>query len=617
MSSGVSYQVANNRKILEFISRCLDESKTIGFDTESSGPQLLHQDMVNLWRAELTGYSVYIPETASAFYIPLRHRENNVPLEAGLQLLGDVLRSPCVKRAHSVKHEIKAVAQDYGSALTPGNWEDSQILPWLLNRPVEGKSPFGLKAQAREFLGIEMHDFKAVVGKDRVFADLDPLLPETYHYACEDAVGSHLLAEQCLPLMDAFPGLLQVFKEREMPFVWVLRHMEDTGMCIDAAYLNALAGELDTLIAPYREEWDYLSDGMNHRSPKQLQTLFEDETWLKDLAEVNTKSGTYKTNRETMEGIAASRLVSDVGRRLAQLKMELSEAEKIRGTYCGPLVEQASQYPDGRIHASFHHTGTVTGRLSHSDPNLGNIPTRTAFGKRVMRAFVAPGEGWSMLSADESQLELRLLAHFAGGSLADAYQKDEDIHQQTADFTGLQRNPYAKNLNFAMIYGARGKKLGRMLGCSPKDAEGYYEKLMGARPEIARLHERMIAAADRRGYIKTLGGRFRPIPELRSSSRGIRWRGERLVKNTPIQGSAADLVKIAMLNFYNYLAANHELERVQIADQVHDDVICYVKDECREDAARSLKREMESAMRLNVPLRADPKFGQSWYELKG
>ena len=602
-------RVARTASEVEELARRVRDSELFGFDSESSGPALIRQNdptktrnFVNMYRATLTGCSFHFPEDNKSIYLPIGHRTGNASPRAVQQFMGQWRQSRGTNVAHNIQHELLAL-RDHVS-IADLDLEDTLIIHWLLNYDSgNAKSPYGLKALAPKYCNIEMSSFNDVVGEG-TFADLTP--EQGLDYACEDAEVALWLYKGSKGHMDAFPGMEHGYRTRELPFIHVLRRMQDTGFPIDRDYFETYARELEAQLGPLLEEWAFLTKGININSGTQLQALYEDGHW--PTADVPKTARGYSTAAEYVRGHATSRASTPLGRVLAEIRLEVAEASKLLSTYTDKMIYLADQYPDGRLHTDVHHTGTATGRISSSYPNLTNIPTRTEAGAKLLNAFVAP-EGFDMLSADYSQIELRVMAHRSQDPrLLHAYRNGLDIHQVTADAAEVSR-ANGKTLNFAVGYGAGPRKLTRAMGLSYREAKAAIDRFWAAYPLVVKSQAEDVAFADKHGYVRTLGGRIRRIPELHMSGH-LRWAGERKAKNTPIQGSAADIVKQAMVDLYR------ELPEFDMAIQVHDDLIGFIPETSGPDVPARLKEIMESCWKLSVPLLTEPSRGKTWKDVK-
>jgi len=535
--------------------------------------------------------------------LPPLSSETLAPLRA-------LLADPTVRKAG---HDIKAawVALARAGVAFGGVAYDTMVASFVLD---PGNRSHALNDLAREHLSVELPTTAQLVGKGKgggAFAQVPP---------AEAARVSAAQAEMVLRLEEAFRAdidahhLARLLDEIEIPLIPVLVDMETTGILVDRALLGEMSRgftkELTTL------ELDiYRAAGgeFNINSTPQLRTVLFER--LKLPVQKRTKTGA-STDVEVLEQLAA------LGHEVPRLLIEYRELTKLQSTYVDALPGYIR--PDtGRVHTSFNQTGAATGRLSSSDPNLQNIPVRTRRGGEIRRAFVAP-PGHLLLIADYSQVELRLLAHFSNDpAFVEAFQRGGDIHRQTAAVifgvaeaavTGEMRSR-AKTINFATIYGQGALALSRQLGITLEEAKAfikhYFERFAGVRAWL----DQTVEEARQRGFVETLFGRRRYIPELRDRNFSIRAFGERTATNSPLQGSAADLIKIAMIRIHAALTAAGLGAKMLL--QVHDELVFEIPEAERSVAGALVKREMEGVANLRVPLVVSIGGGKNWIEAKG
>ena len=406
-------------------------------------------------------------------------------------------------------------------------------------------------------------------------------------------------------------NMLSLFKDVEMPLIYVLGDMELEGITVDKAELDAFGNRLSVDLERLTNEiYTLAGEEFNINSPKQLGPILFEKLELKPAKK--TKTG-YATGADILEKLKGKHPI-------IEKILEYRQLAKLKSTYCDGLSAVVGD--DGKIHSLFNQTVTVTGRLSSAEPNLQNIPTRTELGREIRKMFIA-GEGKILLDADYSQIELRILAHLsADGVMTEAYRNGEDIHAVTAsqvfnvplsEVTGYQRS-FAKTVNFGIVYGMGEFSLAQDLGISVKEAKkyisGYWEKYTGIREFMDRTKEK----AKEDGFVTTLFGRIRYIPELRSPNFNIRSFGERAASNAPIQGTAADIIKIAMVRVHKRL--KEEGLGAKLILQVHDELILELDPSELEAAKKLLREEMERAAELSVPLLVEMSHGKSWYDAK-
>ena len=406
-------------------------------------------------------------------------------------------------------------------------------------------------------------------------------------------------------------GMHRLFFEMEMPLMTVLAEMQVAGCKADADQLRAFGDQLDTRIAALTDQiYEAAGHDFNIQSSKQLGEVLFDEIGLP--ARKKTKSG-YSTSAEVLESLAGYHpIIEDV--------LEYRKLTKLKSTYVDGLLKVIA--PDGRIHSHFQQTVTATGRLSSVDPNLQNIPVRTELGRELRRMFVAEA-GRVLVDADYSQIELRVLAHMADdAAMTQAFRDGQDIHATTAakvygvpvEEVTPQMRSSCKAVNFGIVYGISDFSLAQDIGVTRKEAAAFIQSYLDTYPGVHRYMEAIKQSAKEKGYVETLFGRRRALPELNSKNFNLRAFGERAAMNTPIQGTAADIIKIAMLRVRDRLKA--EGYRARLILQVHDELILEAPEDEAERAAALLREEMEHAAELRVPLVAEAKIGRSWYETK-
>lgn len=576
-------------------------------------------------RARLVGISLSLADGEAA-YLPLAHRPTSTPelefdapaddipnlpplTSEALAPLRELLADARVaKVGHNLKYDwivLKRAGAPLGGRLL-----DSMVASYVLD---PGRRSHGLDDLAMEILAHKTTTYADVAGKGRKeipFAEVP--LGEARDYACEDADCSWRLWHRFEPELDEH-ALRTLYEDLEMPLVPVLAGMEEAGIRLDTEVLAAMStklrGELELIEA---EIYAIAGVEFNLNSTPQLRDVLF--TRLELPVVKRTKTGP-STDASVLEELAAQ------GHDVPRLMLEYRELEKLRNTYVDALPRLVLA-ETGRIHTSFNQTVAATGRLSSSDPNLQNIPIRTALGREVRKAFVAD-DGHLLLGVDYSQIELRVMAHFSGDApLVGAFREGIDVHRQTAavifdvdidDVSAAQR-AQAKTINFATLYGQGAFSLGRQLGISREEAQAfidqYFERFSGVRAYL----DAQVEKAKDKGYVETLLGRRRYVPELKSRNWNIRQFGERIAQNTPIQGSAADLIKKAMLDVSKALRDGGFRARMLL--QVHDELLFEVP-EVEVDAVRAVVVErMESALALEVPLVAEWGVGRSWYDAK-
>lgn len=571
----------------------------------------LETTSLNPMVAEIVGISVSC-RAHEAFYIPVGHRYPGAPPQLArtlvLEALAPLLTDPGVRKiGQNLKYDYQVLRR--AGIEMAGIWCDTMLASYLLN-PV--RSSHGLDSLALEFLDHRMIAYAEVTGKgkDQVnFAAVEVAKAATY--SCEDSDAAFLLHQLFLPHLKDH-GMESLFFELEMPLVKILAEMELAGVKLDLALLRKLSdGFGEQLAALELEIFRLAGSEFNINSPKQLgETLF-DKMGLKTGKKTKGKTG-FSTDISVLEGLADEH---EIIRQILQYR----SLSKLKSTYTDALpklVESAT----GRVHTSYNQAVTNTGRLSSSEPNLQNIPIRGEEGRKIRRAFIAE-EGCLLLSADYSQIELRVLAHLSEDPVfCDAFARDEDIHTRTAsEVFGLfpemvtqEMRRQAKTINFGVIYGQGAFSLAKQLGVTPKVAREFIDNYF-ARHGGARIFlENCVKEAQAQGYVTTILGRRLPIPDIRSSNGNIRAFAERNAINYPIQGSAADIIKQAMV----LVAARLKREglKSRLIMQVHDELVFEVPAAEKLAMEQLVQHEMEHAVQLRVPLRVDLNFGHNWSE---
>ena len=399
-------------------------------------------------------------------------------------------------------------------------------------------------------------------------------------------------------------GLEKLYREIELPLIYVLYKMEKRGVLFDREYLEGFGMELDEKSKDIeREIFEIAGEEFNLNSPKQLANILFEKLRLKPLK--RTKSG-YSTDVETLTSLALE------GHKIAELLLEYRKLTKLNSTFVKGILKHMDK--EGRVHTTFIQTGTATGRLSSAEPNLQNLPVSDEISKKIRYAVTAP-EGYTLVWADYSQIELRVLAHLSGDEkLIEAYRKGRDIHTETAshlfgvspDGVDEKLRRVAKTVNFGIIYGMSPHGLSERLGIPVKEAEEYIERYFEKFPRVKDYIENTLKEAYEKGYVKTIFGRVRPLPELRSSNRNIRSFGERAAVNATIQGSAADIMKLAMVKLHT------KLKNAYMVLQVHDEIVIEAPEEKAEEIVKTVRETMENVIELLVPLTVDVNVGKHW-----
>ncbi len=588
----------------EVVTRCR-EAGVFAMDTETDGtdPQ----------RARLVGVSLSWAEGEGA-YLPLGHRylgaPRQVPLEAATAELMPLLADPSVRKiGQNLKYDLH-VLRRHGLPVE-GCKLDTMVAAFLLQ---PDRTSFNLDGLAREYLGCTTMNVADVAGKGATARTLNQVEVERIaEHAAENADVTFRLARVLEPRLEG-AGLLQLYERVDGPLLPVLARMEAHGIRVDVGKLRVMSREMEQALDRARQEIHELAGtSFNVDSPKQLREILFERLGLKS-GRLTAKGGVPSTDAATLEDLAADH---EIARRI----LEYRELAKLKGTYVDSLP--ALIHPEtGRIHTCYHPTGAATGRLSSSDPNLQNIPARTEAGRKIRSAFV-PEEGFVFVASDYSQMELRVLAHLCGDpELLAAFEAGEDIHRRTASRVFGVAPPLvtdemrrrAKAVNFGILYGMSETRLAQDQRISRAEARRfiatYFERFQGVRAYLEQARE----SARRDGAVRTLFGRVRYFPQLRGGAgRALEEQALRAAVNTTIQGTAADLMKMAMLRVEATLAEAAPGARMLL--QVHDELLFEVPEGEADAAMRCIRRAMEEVHPLRVPLAVDQKVGRSWLEV--
>jgi DNA polymerase I len=614
--AGTTYALVKDPGRVAELVRRIRAVGEVSVDTETTS--------LEATRARLVGISLSC-KPGEAYYLPLAHRrtgelalgDGGADTPANLPALGspemrplvEVLQDPEVRKiGQNLKYDL--IVLEGAGVVLRGVSFDTMVASYVLD---PGRRQHSLDALALNLLGHKMISYEEVAGKGKAQLSFDEVpLDRAMGYACEDA-------DVTLRLKGLFQEQLreqeleELFGTLEMPLVPVLARMESNGIRIDVPFFREVSTRLEGSLKVLEGEIEeVVGEAFNLNSTPQLREILFEKLGLPILK--RTKTGP-STDASVLEELAA------MGHQFPTLLLEYRQLEKLRNTYVDALPRLV--HPGtGRIHTSFNQTVAATGRLSSSDPNLQNIPIRTELGREIRRGFVAD-EGRVFLGADYSQIELRILAHFSGDeAFVQAFREGIDVHRQTAsvifgvelDHVSQEMRSRAKTINFATLYGQGDFSLARQLGISREEArafiEAYFQRFSGVRDYL----DSQVEMARERGYVETLSGRRRYVPELRSDNWNVRQFGERVAQNTPIQGTAADLIKLAMIRIQGLL--DRDFPSSLLLLQVHDELLLEVREEDVEEVGTLVAEVMEGAMALNVPLAVDKGTGRTWYDCK-
>ncbi len=596
-----NYQTVSTTESFENLMNRLSASKSFAFDLETTSLDAIS--------AQLVGLS-FSPAPGEAYYIPVGHVGwgfvDQLPLEYVLNGVKSPLEDDIKdKIAHNGKYDV-TVLNGYGVNVNNLSF-DTMIAAHLVC-----EKSLGLKALAFSRLGVEMTPIDALIGTGAKQLSMSQVeIKQAASYACADADMTMRLAEVFRPELNQ-QGLWQLFTDVEMPLVPVLIHMERNGIALDTQSLRQMSHDLGEQILKIEAEiYNNVGHQFNINSPKQLGPVLFEEL---NLPTNQRKKGNYSTSASVLEELRGIHPIID-------LILEYRQLSKLKSTYIDTLPTLINP-STRRVHTSFNQTRTATGRLSSSDPNLQNIPIRGDLGKQVRQAFIAPA-GSELLSGDYSQIDLRALAHLSQDKgLLDAFSADEDIHTATATrLFGVESSQVtadmrriAKTVNFGVIYGMSDYGLEQATELSREEASRFISAYFEKYPGITKYLESTKKQAREKGYVQTLLGRRRPVPEINSSNRQIRQAAERMAINMPVQGTSADIIKVAMINLFREMQKRHLISKMLL--QVHDELLFEVPEDESEEMCNLVPDIMSSALVLTVPLKVDINTGKNWGELK-
>ena len=599
-----NYKLVTSEKDLEDVIDLITKTKTLSIDLETTSK--LPMD------AEIIGFAL-CPRPHESYYVPVGHRnlldsKNQLALKYVIEKVGPLIENEDIKKiGQNLKYEY-VVLSKYNIELK-GIYFDTMIAAHLID---SSKMSYSLDELSKFYLSHKPISYKEVTNQGRfklMFEEVDIGIAKTY--ACEDADVALLLSEILFEKLKQL-DVLEVYQKFLLEIIVVLAGIEMSGVKVDTKRLNILSKEFEKIIIDTEQRvYDESGTEFNLNSTLQLREILFDKLGLP--VKKKTKKGEPSTDVEVLTDLSKDHIVP-------KLMLEYRGLTKLKSTYIDSLPKLINS-KTGRIHTSFNQVGTSTGRLSSSDPNLQNIPIRTKEGMKIREAFVCE-QGYKILSADYSQIELRLLAHFSGDeNLIRAFVSGSDIHNRTAseifgvneqDITSDMRR-LAKNINFGIIYGISPFGLAKQIGTAVSQAKDYIDEYFKRYSKVKEYMDSSVRNAQELGYAETLIGRRRYIPELKSSDRSIRGFSERAAINTPIQGSAADVINMAMISIHKELKGSFKSKMIL---QVHDELLFEVHVDEISSFTDFVKNKMESAWNLKVPLVVDINIGQSWAEAK-
>ncbi|OTQ55200.1 DNA polymerase I [Gilliamella apis] len=594
--------ILTHEQLDDWISK-LANCQQFAFDTETDNVDHLH--------AKLVGISLSVTPHQAA-YIPINHQylgvPDQLPLNEVLSKLKPILEDPAIKKiAQNAKFDYSVLA-NYDIHVQ-GIAYDTMLESYVLN----STERHDMDSMANRYLHLKTITYNELTKVDKKQVTIDVIeVEKTTQYAAEDADVTLQLHQKLWPELEKDQKLSKLFTDIEMPLAIVLADMERTGVLIDTKQLNDYSIELNKKMLELEAELHFLAgEKFNPSSPKQIQAILFDKHQLPVLKK--TPKGDPSTSEDVLSELAEQYV-------LPRKILFYRSLAKLKNTYTDKLPLMVSPI-DHRIHTNYNQIGTVTGRLSSNDPNLQNIPVRNEEGRRIRQAFIAPN-GYKIISADYSQIELRIMAHLSQDqSLLSAFANDKDIHRVTAsevltkpeaDITAEERRR-AKAVNFGLIYGMSAFGLSKQINLPRKEAQSYIDRYFERYPGVQTYMEETRQLAMQQGYVETLSGRRLYLPKIISGN-GIEKRGaERAAINAPMQGTAADIIKTAMIKMSEWIK-NQPTGNIRMVMQVHDELVFEVKEELVGEYSALIKSIMENCYQLSVPLKVDVGIGNNWDE---
>ena len=600
LAPGRHYETVLTEKQLDAWLKKIEKAELVALDTETTSLDPL--------KAELVGLSFAV-EAGTAAYVPLAHRYAGAPPQLGRDAVLARMKpwledAAPAKLGQNLKYDMHVLA-NHGIRLA-GVAHDTLLQSYVL----ESHHPHDMDSLAERHLNLKTLTYDEVTGKGAARIGFEQVAVErATEYSAEDADVTLRLHEALIPQVRAQEKLERIYRELEMPLLTVLFRMERHGVLLDTGLLRELSREFGEKMAEFEAKaHEQAGQPFNINSPKQIQEILFEKQGLKPVRK--TPSGQPSTDEESLEELA-------LDHPLPKLILDYRALAKLKSTYTDKLPDMIDPRTL-RVHTTYGQAVAVTGRLASNDPNLQNIPIRTAEGRRIREAFIAPG-GFRIVSADYSQIELRIMAHISqDASLLAAFAAGEDIHTATAaEIFGLspeavaaEQRRYAKVINFGLIYGMSAFGLARQLGIERAAAQQYMDRYFARYPGVAEYMKRTREAARGNGYVETVFGRRLWLPEIKSSNPARRQGAERAAINAPMQGTAADLIKMAMIAVDRWIGEKRMNSRLIL--QVHDELVLEVPDAELAEVRHELPKLMSGVVKLAVPLVVDVGAGPNW-----
>ena len=593
------YQIVQGELGLKLLLQNLEKQSSVCFDTETTGLDALH--------AELVGIS-FSYEKGKGFYIPFP--ENQTDAQTLVNKLIPFFENESIEKiGQNLKYDLK-ILSNYGITVK-GKLFDTMIAHYLINPDMR----HNMDILSETYLKYSPKSIETLIGKkgknQKSMRDIP--IEEVKEYAVEDADITLQLAEKFTVELDT-TGTKKLFEDIEIPLVKVLADMEKEGIRLDVTFLKSLSEELDTDIKTLEATiYEIAGEKFNLASPKQLGAILFDKLQIGGAKQKKTKTGQYATGEEILSYLVNEhQIVKDI--------LDWRQLVKLQNTYVEALPNQVDALTN-RVHTDYMQTVAATGRLSSNNPNLQNIPIRTERGRQIRKAFIARDENYTLVSADYSQIELRIIAALSGEeNMIQSFLKGEDIHKATAakvfnvaleEVTREQRS-HAKTVNFGIIYGVSAFGLSNQTSLTRSESAALIEAYYQTYPRLKSYIQEQIESARENGFVQTILGRRRYLKDINSQNAVVRGGAERNAVNAPIQGSAADIIKIAMINIHTKLITENWKSKMLL--QVHDELVFDVHNSELEKITPLIKHEMENAFQLNVPLIVELGMGKNWLE---
>jgi DNA polymerase I len=593
------YQIVQGNLPVKLLLQNLMNQSSVCFDTETTGLDALNADIVGI---------SFAYEKGKAFYIPFS--ENRDEAQELMNQLKPFFENENIEKiGQNLKYDLK-ILSNYGISVN-GKLFDTMLAHYLINPDMRHNMDV-LSETYLKYTPKSITDLIGKKGKNQLSMK-DVPLEEIKEYAAEDADITYQLKEHFQPILEKV-GTKKLFDTIEIPLVPVLAAMEKEGINLDVPYLKNMSVEMQKEIDAFEQNiYENAGEKFNLASPKQLGDILFDKLKIGGAKQKKTKTGQYATGEEVLSYLANEhQIVKDI--------LEWRQMVKLQSTYIDALPNQVDA-KTGRVHTDYMQTVAATGRLSSTNPNLQNIPIRTEKGRQIRKAFIARDENYTLLAADYSQIELRIIAALSGEeNMIAAFQNNEDIHKSTAakvfnvpleEVTKEQRSN-AKTVNFGIIYGVSAFGLSNQTDLSRKESAELIEAYYQTYPKLKAYMSNQVDFARENGYVETVLGRRRYLKDINSANGMVRSGAERNAVNAPIQGSAADIIKIAMINIHKKLVSEKWKSKMLL--QVHDELVFDVHNSELEKIQPMIKHEMENAFKLNVPLEVEIGMGKNWLE---